>query len=166
MVTNNPYESQPPSQAYTRWLAQQQEGRSYSAPIRRLLEARGRTQSALAPLFGFGIDQAVGGQGRDFASFYAGNQGRVPSWTEIQRQLQGVQAALSAGERATAYQQILAGNYQDPANQLEALQAGYSRALPALRTGLSRQLARRFQNQQAVSPNESFFDYASRQGWF
>lgn len=161
------YESQSPGQAYTRYLAQQQEGRSYSAPIRRLLEARGRSQAALAPLFGFGISQEVGGQGRDFAPFYAGNQGRPPSWTEIQGRLQQANAALNAGDRGNAYQQILAGNYQEPTNQLEAVQAGFNqRSVPALRGGLSRQFARRFQNQQAVSPNETFFDYASRQGWF
>ena len=167
MVTFNSYEEQGPEQAYTRWLAERQSGGAYSSPIRKMLEARGRYQSSLAPLFGYGISQDIGGQGKDFAPFYSQNEERTPRWEEIRQRLQGVRGALDAGENASAYQTVLAGRYDDPEEQLDALESGLaSQVNPYFRGGLSSQLQRRYRNQQATDPNTKFIDYAANKGWF
>ena len=64
MTNYNAYQAQEPNQAYTRWLSEQGGDRA-SSPVRRMLEARGRRQAALAPLYGYGIGQEIGGQGKD-----------------------------------------------------------------------------------------------------
>ena len=161
MVSYGQYQS--PQQAYTRWLSERG-GDTLSSYIQQLLTARGRRQAALAPLFGFGISQEIGGQGRDFAPFYSQPP---PTWQDLQIRLRETQQALAGGTQQTPYQAALAAAYESPENQLEALQASLTAQVPAtLRSGFSRQLARRFSRQQATRPEQRFFDYASQAGLF
>ena len=103
------YSSQGPQEAFTRYLAQLQSTNQFSAPIRNLLEGRGRYLAQLAPAFGYGIGRDIGGpdvgeeQDKSFSPFYEQYGGARPAWGQIREKLGGIQGALSCGEGGSAY---------------------------------------------------------------
>ena len=187
------FNEQGPGQAFQRYMAMLQGQGSFSAPIQNAMEERGRLQSHLAPLFGYGIGQDLGGRGTDFAPFFGQQQ---PSWGDVRGKLGEASGAVKAqgdrtawegrkaahessagpggmpfNEQAPAapslYQTAMAGNYNDPDEQLRALQAGMgSQVNPYFRSGIMSGLGNSFTRQQATNPSQSFFDYAKGQGWF
>lgn len=65
------------------------------------------------------------------------------------------------------YDMALGGTYNDPSEQLRATQANMAlRVNPVFRGGLMRQLGDQFENQQAMSPNQSWWDYLQANGRF
>lgn len=171
--------AQGPGQAFTRYLSQMQGRGQMSSPIRDLLEERGRYLSYLAPLGGQGIGEDLGGKGQSFSPYYEQQGMQTPKYGEVSGQLRGIQGMLDKqrtpgtdaqgnqtfNDTRSNYETALSGAYEDPEDQLRAHQAGAALQVnPYFRTGLTRNLGRRYEQQQANDPNSNWLQYAMSNG--
>ncbi|MDP2662636.1 MAG: hypothetical protein Q8R28_18110 [Dehalococcoidia bacterium] len=187
------YQEQLPDQAFTRYLAERQGTPTFGTPARSALETRGRLTGALAPLFGYGIGEDLGGQGQDFLPYFQRYGVGAPSFGDTSEQLRGILQTLQNSDAASLaflgdvpegidpaeYYGILLGGgnitqsqiqaipYQNQGRQAEAVGANLGLRLnPYFRSGLNSYLGRQFEQQQAIAPEQHFLEYAQQRGFF
>lgn len=184
------FDQQLPGQQFTRYLAQLEGGPQYGTQSRDALENMGGFMADLAPAFGYGLTQDIGGQGLQFAPFYdkmmgGGGSGASgpPSFGDVHKQAQGISGAMGSMDpdrmvELTAasgdpnsllgpatLQEGLAGGFGSLENQYNLVRSNLlSRMNPFFRGGVSKLLGNQMQSQQATNPGTTFLDYMLKAG--
>ncbi len=169
-------------------------GVGFAPAVTRAMETRRDVAEALAPLFGVGRPEEMGGTGQSYFDFYGAGLPEVPAvggvggraaipWhdltgalaagapaggqTAVQARLQALrQAAVTPESQLTPQQMSLLGAYDTPEARRDVVLTNLmGQTNPMLRRGMADVFNRVYRAQQATAPETPFMQWANTQGF-